>query len=172
MKCFALVLVAFVLVACGGATANTPEPTDPASFTAVGLKLVIGVDRTKTLEVKPDGTVVSSETGEAAMKFVGTELKLADESKTLIALEGDTLRTNAKTVATFQGDKLVLGEVWISVKDDGVVKLERNGSAKKMRMHFERGVPGHKRAALMLVAVVFALYAATNPRATIDQFVD
>jgi hypothetical protein len=168
MRYLAFVLVAWML-ACGGSAAPA---TSPGQFTATGLKLVIGVDRTKTIEVKPDGSVVSSETGTPVMTFVGTELRSADGAKTILSLQGDDLRGPTSSLGTFNGDVLTLADLQLSVKDGGVVNVVRNGSKHKMRMHFDGSVAGRKRPALMLVAFVFALYMATNPTVTFDRFVD
>ncbi len=167
----ALLLLLFVFAfACGGASSNVAEP---GPFDPSGLKLVIGVERTKTFEVKPGGSVESSETGNAVMTFVGQELRLVDGSKTLLVLDGDTLRgPNAKPVGTFEGDALSMGAMRIAVKDDGVVKLAHDGKEGSMRMHFVGTVAGHKRAAIMLVVVVFSLYVVTHPNATLDAFLD
>ncbi len=172
MRSWLLLLLAFVVASCGGAAANTPDPPG-AAFNTGGLRLVIGVDRPKTLVVKPNGEVDSSETGQTAMKFVGQELKSPDESKTLLTIDGDTLRSPAATVGAFQGGSLsFFGETWLSVRDDGTVYLSRNGADHKLRMHFEGAVRGQKRPALMLVAVFFALFIATNPTVTLDCFYD
>jgi hypothetical protein len=168
---YLLLLVVALVLGCGAAT---PAASEPGQFNAVGLKLIIGVERTKTLEVKPNGSVVNSETGDATMTFVGTELRLADGSKTILALDGDTLRGATKTMGAFEGETLALGEgdIRMTVKNDGAVYLSHAGSERKMRMHFDGSVVGRKRAALMLVAVVFALYVATHPTASLDRFVD
>ncbi len=174
MKRVVVLVIALFAFACGGDASNQPVEA-PGLFDPVGLNLVIGVERTKSITVKPDGSVVSTETGQPAMMFVGSELRLADAnggSKTLLTLDGNDLRGPNKSVGTFDGNTLLLGDARISVKDDGVVRFERNGSNHTMRMHFEGSVSGHRRPALMLVAVVFALYAATNPTATLDRFLD
>ena len=158
----------FALLACGGPSSHVDAPD---VFNPAGLKLVIGVERTKTIEVSPDGTVTTG-SGEAPMKFVGQELKLADGSKTLLALQGTTLRGPTSDLGTFEGDTLLIGPLGFSIDDDGVVHLERDGSKKKMRLHFEGSVVGHKRPAMMLVALVFVLYVATNPTANLDRYVD
>jgi len=164
----ALALVALLLLSCAGAA--LPPPT--SAFDPAGLKLVIGVDRTKTIEVTADGSVVSSETGQAAMKFVGQDLLTTDGSK-ILSLDGDELQgPKQKHLGAFEGDVLVLGPLRLSVEDDGVVNLTQGGSARPMRMHFDRSVAGRKRPAMMLVALVFAIYAASHPNASIDQFVD
>ncbi len=167
MRVTALVL-AFVL-ACGGA-AFTPDP--PGAFDPSGVKLVIGVERPKTFVVHRDGEVVSSETGNASMKFVGSELRTIDGTKALVSVVGDELRAGDKRIGTFEGDALLISDVRFLVTDDGQVQLERHSETKKMRMHFEGNMVGHRRPALMLVAFVFAIYAATNPHASIEQFTD
>jgi hypothetical protein len=166
-----VLVVVLLLVACGGGSANRAATATPGAFNASGLKLVIGVERTKTLEVHPDGTIVSSETGHPIMTFVGTDLRSLDGSKTILSLSGDELRGATKTVGTFQGELLTLGDLRLWVEDDGTVKMQHDGD-HKMRMHFDGSVVGQKRPALMLVALVFALYIATNPTATLDRFVD
>ncbi len=168
MRATSALLIALVL-GCGGA-AEIPDAPD--AFVATGLTLVIGVDRAKTFEVKPDGSVVSSESGRTALKFVGRDLKLPDESKTIVSLDGDALSAGGTAVGKLDGDKVLLGDLVISIRNDGEVDLTRGGSEKKMRMHFEGAVAGHRRPALMLVAFVFALYAAANPHAALDRFVD
>jgi hypothetical protein len=167
MKALCL-LVLCAALACGG----TITPDAPGAFDAPGLKLVIGVERSKTFVVGRDGEVVSSATGSTAMKFVGRELRIPDGSLALLSLEGDELRTNGKHIGAFDGDTLLLGDLHISVHDDGVVDMSRAGETKKMRLHFEGNVHGHRRPALMLVAVVFAIYVVTHPGATFEQFAD
>ncbi|HEX4514978.1 MAG TPA: hypothetical protein VH054_15640 [Polyangiaceae bacterium] len=164
-----IVLGLVLVLACGGA-AFTPDP--PGAFDPSGVKLVIGVERQKTFVVHRDGEVVSSETGNSAMKFVGSELRTIDGTKTLIAVVGDELRAGDKHVGSFEGDALALGDVRLLVTDDGQVEIERHSETRKMRMHFEGNIVGHRRPALMLVAFVFAVYAATNPHASIEQFTD
>jgi hypothetical protein len=39
-------------------------------------------------------------------------------------------------------------------------------------MNFVGSVKGRKRAALMLVTVIFALFVATHPTASLDRFYD
>lgn len=167
-KLVSIFILAFVL-ACGGA--NTPVEA-PSAFDATGLKLVIGVDRAKTFEVKADGELVSSQTGNPTMKFVGSALELADGSKKILSLEGTDLRGPEKSLGTIDDSGLLLGDMHIAVKDDGEVTLERGGTSHKMRMHFEGSTVGKKRPALMLVALVFALSAATNPNASLDRYYD
>lgn len=166
-----LLMLALVVVGCGGASANTPDPQ--GTFESDGLRLVIGVERPKTLVVDANGEVSSSETGQTAMKFVGQDLKSPDESKTLLTLQGNTLTSPTGTVGVIQDGKLsFFGQTWLSVRDNGTVYLEREGTDHKLRMHFDGSVRGHKRPALMLVAVFFALFVATNPTATLDRFFD
>jgi len=170
MRCWWLLFVLAFAVGCVGA-ANTPDP--PGTFNTGGLRLVIGVERQKTLVVKANGEVDSSETGQTTMKFVGQELKSPDESTTLLTVDGDTLRSPKATVGSFQGGKLsFFGDTWFSVRDDGTVYLTRDGADHKLRMHFDGSVQGHKRPALMLVAVFFSLFVATNPSVTLDRFYD
>ena len=154
-------------LACGGA-AFTPDP--PGAFDPSGVKLVIGVERTRTFFVQRDGEVVSSQTGNSSMKFVGSELRTMDGTKTLFAVVGDELRAGDKRVGSFEGDALSIGDVHFTITDDGKVQLERHSETKKMRMHFEGNIIGHRRPALVLVAFVFAIYAANNPHASIESF--
>jgi hypothetical protein len=172
MKSWLVLLLAFV-VACGGFAANTPDVSG-APLDAAGLRLVVGVDRTRTLVVEPDGSVSSSDTGQTAMKFDGQELKSPDGSKTLLTLDGNVLRgPNQTTAGAFQGNnKVSVAGAWFSVRDDGVVVVEREGTEHKLRMHFDGSVKGRKRAALMLVTVIFALFVATHPTASLDRFYD
>jgi hypothetical protein len=170
MKYLALLLVALLLtLACGGAV---PPPDAPGTFNAAGLKLIIGVERTRTLEVQASGDVVSSEAGQKIMSFVGSELRGPDGAATILTLDGNALRTPTKQLGTFDGDTLVIDDLRLWVKDDGVVMLTREGSDHKMRMHFDGSLAGHHRPALMLVAVVFSLFVAAHPGASIDRFVD
>jgi hypothetical protein len=163
-----IVLLVFVL-ACGGAT-FTPDP--PGAFDPSGVKLVIGVERPKTFVVHRDGEVVSSETGNASMKFVGSELRTIDGTKALVAVVGDELRAGDKQIGSFEGDALVIGGVRFLVTDDGRVQIEHHSQNRTMRMHFEGSMIGHRRPALMLVAFVFAIYAANNPHASLESFTE
>jgi hypothetical protein len=155
------------LVACGGAT-FTPDP--PGAFDPSGVKLVIGVERAKTFVVQRDGEVVSSETGNGSMKFVGNELRTIDGTKPLVAVVGDELRSGDKHIGSFEGDALVIGTVRFMITDDGQVQISHHSETRTMRMHFEGRMVGHRRPALMLVAFVFAIYAANNPHASIESF--
>ena len=161
-----VVLLAFAL-ACGGA-AFTPDP--PGAFDPSGVKLVIGVERPKTFVVQRDGEVVSSETGNGSMKFVGSELRTIDGTKALVSVVGDELRAGDKHIGTFEGDALVIGGVRFLVTDDGQVQIEHHSQSRTVRMHFEGNMIGHRRPALMLVAFVFAIYAASNPHASLESF--
>ena len=162
-----LVIGCLVLtLACGAAM--TPDP--PGAFDPTGVKLVIGVERTKTFVVQRDGEVASSETGNSAMKFVGSELRTIDGTKAIVAVVGDELRAGDKHIGSFEGDTLVIGGVRFFVTDDGQVQIEHHSETRKMRMHFEGTIVGHRRPALMLVAFVFAVYAANNPHASIESF--
>jgi len=167
MRAIALLFV--VALACGG-PAFTPDPA--GAFDPSGVRLVIGVERTKTFVVQRDGEVVSSETGNSAMKFVGSELRTIDGTKAIVAVVGDELRAGDKHIGTFEGDALVIGTVRFLVADDGQVRIEHHSQSKTMRMHFEGNIVGHRRPALMLVAFVFAIYAANNPHASIESFTD
>jgi hypothetical protein len=158
-----------VVLACGGAS-FTPEP--PGAFDPSGVKLVIGVERPKTFVVRRDGEVVSSETGNSSMKFVGCELRTIDGTKPLVAVVGDELRSGDKHIGTFEGDALVIGTVRFLVTDDGQVRIERHSETRTMRKHFEGKMVGHRRPALMLVAFVFAMYAASNPHASLESFTE
>ena len=158
-----------ILLACGGASVTADAP---GTFEPAGLKLVIGVERPKTFVVERDGEVTSTATGTPAMKFEGTELKTTDGTRTLLAVVGDELRAGEKKIATFDGDKLLIADSTFFITDDGVVEVSRHNETKKMRMHFEGSVVGHRRPALVLVAFVFAIYAAANPHTSFDRFVD
>ena len=163
------VLLVVVALACGGPS-FTPDP--PGAFDPSGVKLVIGVERQKTFVVQRDGEVVSSETGNSSMKFVGSELRTIDGTKALVAVVGDELRAGDKHIGSFEGDALVIGTVRFLVTDDGQVQIERRSETRKMRMHFEGNMVGHRRPALMLVAFVFAIYAASNPHASLESFTE
>lgn len=165
-----IILCVVFALACGGGVTMTPDP--PGVFEPAGVKLVIGVERTRTFVVERDGEITSSDAGRSSMKFVGSELKTMDGTKTLFALVGDELRAGDKRVGSFEGDALQIGDTRFTVTDDGKVQLERHSETKKMRMHFEGPVVGHRRPALMLVALVFAVYAAANPHAGVERFVD
>ncbi len=167
-KFFAAIAITFAL-ACGAA--NTPVES-ASTFAPSGLRMVIGVDRAKTFTVSANGEVTSSETGNVAMKFDGSKLDLADGSKTLLSLDGSQVNAGGKPVATIDQEGLMVGGMHIVLRDDGAVELDQDGTHHKMRMHFEGAVVGKKRPALMLVALVFALYAAANPHATLDRFYD
>ena len=162
-------IAALFFIACGGVT-MTPDP--PGAFEPAGVKLVVGVERTRTFFVERDGEITSSEAGRSSMKFVGSELKTLDGTKTLFALVGDELHAGDKRVGSFDGDALQIGDTRFTISDDGKVRLERHSETKKMRMHFEGPIVGHRRPALMLVALVFAVYAAANPHAGVERFVD
>jgi len=166
-KLAALFFVAW-MVACGAP--STPVES-AASFSAPGLKLVVGVDRPKTFVVQPDGLVVS-ESGNALMKFADGALQLPDGSKTVMSYDGEDLRGPEKSIGRVDAEGLTIGDVHIAIKDDGTVTLDQNGSTHKMRMHFEGAVVGKKRPALMLVAFVFGLSAAMHPHAALEQFYD
>jgi hypothetical protein len=169
MMRFWIVLVVVFALACGGAS-FTPDP--PGAFDSSGIKLVIGVERTKTFVVQRDGEVTSSETGNSAMKFVGSELRTIDGTKAIVAVVGDELRAGDKHIGAFEGDALVIGTVRFLVTDDGHVQIEHHSQTKTMRMHFEGNMIGHRRPALMLVAFVFAIYAANNPHASLESFTE
>ena len=157
----------FLALSCSGAS-MTPEP--PGAFDPSGVKLVIGVERTKTFVVQRDGEVVSSETGNSAMKFVGSELRTVDGTNAIVSVVGDELRAGDKHIGSFEGDALVIAGVRFLVTDDGQVQIEHHSETRKLRMHFEGNMIGHRRPALMLVAFVFAVYAANNPHASIESF--
>lgn len=161
-----IVLLAITL-ACGGA-AFTPDP--PGVFDPAGVKLVIGVERPKTFVVQRDGEVTSSESGHSSMKFVGSELRTIDGTNALVSVVGDELRAGDKHIGSFEGDALVIGGVRFLVTDKGEVQIEHHSQTRTARMHFEGNMIGHRRPALMLVAFVFAVYAASNPHASIESF--
>jgi hypothetical protein len=164
------VFVTLLLVACGpsGPPAVAPESGPLATS---GLKLVMGVERTKTFVVRDDGTVVS-ESGQPILTFAGNELKLADGSKTILTLDGTNLNGPDGHVGTVDGGVLTFGDMRLWIKDDGVVRVEREGSEHTMRMHFDGPVAGRRRAALMLVTFFFALNIVAHKGATFEQFVD
>ncbi len=170
MRTIFFLLLLALSVACGASEAQATAPEQ--GFNPIGLKLVIGVDRTRTIEVQPDGGIVSSDSGTRILSFVGSEMRTPDGSKAILSLQDNDLRGPEKSLGTFDGTKLNIGDIAFWIEDDGVVRLERNGNARKMRMHFDGPVAGKKRPALMLVAFVFSLYVAKNPSASIDQFVD
>jgi len=148
----------------------TPDPV--GAFDPSGVKLVVGVERPKTFVVQRDGEVVSSETGTSSMRFVGSELRTFDGTKALLTVANDEVRAGDKHIGTFEGDTLVIGTVRFLVTDDGHVQLEHHSETKPIRMHFEGRIVGHRRPALVLVAFVFAIYAATHPHASIDAFTE
>ena len=171
MARFAALFLMLFAFACGGG-GSPPITPESGPVAATGLRLVMGVDRPKSVEVHDDGSVVSTQTSQAVLSFSGADLKLPDGSKTILTLDGTNLSGGGSHVGTIDGGILTFGEMRIGIQDDGVVKVERAGDRHTLRMHFEGSVAGKRRAALMLVAFFFALNIATHRDASFEQFVD
>jgi len=135
-----------------------PAVEEPPALVFDGLKVTPKGGKMKALEVKADGTVVSD--GKTIATFSKNELH-DDTGATAYAVKKDgTVEGSKVTKPVSFNDKDELGaegKKWLSVGDDGAVKLEKDGGKSENAPYKVEGVTAkNKRAALLLIAYLHA----------------